>query len=69
MKTKGKYKIQIVKDKVDENEALWLEEDLMRHYGEQLVNWANLGIESDLELNTQYWDMRKENERLLAFIL
>lgn len=64
-KYKGKYKVKIVKDKIDENEALWLEEDLMRQYGGQLVNWANLGLESNVEVNTQYWDMRQENKRLL----
>ena len=62
----GKYQIDIVKEGLEEDEALWLEEDLMRKFGGQLTNWENLGRNADFKGYERYWELRKVIEHLLV---
>ncbi len=64
-KLNGKYQVEIIKDNMSEDEAVWFEEDLMSKYGGQLVNWSNLHRSADFERQKQYWKYRKENDLLL----
>ncbi|WP_182102751.1 GIY-YIG nuclease family protein [Niallia taxi] len=64
-KFNGKYSVDIVKDGLTEDEALDFEDDLMRRYGGQLVNWANTGLNRDYDLLDKYWALRNANEEIL----
>lgn len=62
----GNYVVEIVKEGLEEDDAMWLEEDLMKRYGGQLVNWVNLARDANYTAYGKYWDMRKEIDLLLA---
>jgi hypothetical protein len=61
----GEYTVEIVKDNITEDDAHYLEDDLMVKYGGQLINWVNMGLDMDYKVYDEYWDLRKENEELL----
>ncbi len=61
----GAYDVEIIETGLSEDEALWLEEDVMKQYGGQLVNWVNMHRTADYEGYARYWELRWEIDQLL----
>jgi len=61
----GKFKVEIVADGLREDEAAYLEADLMAKYGGQLVNWQNMSRSVDYKAYERYRALEKENARRL----
>jgi tetratricopeptide (TPR) repeat protein len=62
----GHYEVVIIKDRLTEDEALDLEEDLISEHGTHLVNWFNPGRDVDLEALDQFHTLRGANRLFLA---
>jgi len=62
----GKFEVEIVADGLQEDEAAYLEQDLMAKYGGQLVNWQNMSRSADYKAYDKYWALEKENARRLV---
>jgi len=62
----GKFEVEIVADGLQEDEAAYLEGDLMAKYGGQLVNWQNMSRSADYKASEKYWALKKENAGRLA---
>lgn len=61
----GDYEVEVIRSGLNEDEAMWLEEDVMKEYGGQLVNWVNMHRAADYEASERYWEVRREMDVLL----
>lgn len=59
------YKVEIFKDDLEEDTALEIEEELIAHYGKQLINWQNYGRVFNQEILGKYWELRNRNKSLI----
>jgi len=57
----GQYEVEIVQDDLNEGSAESLEDDLMREYGGQLINWFNFHRTGDWAAYEEYWSRRTAN--------
>jgi len=58
----GKFDVKIYMDNLTEDEAIYLENGLMKQYGGQLVNWQNPYLEITSDVYLDYWAKKKANE-------
>jgi hypothetical protein len=64
----GRYEVEIIKDKLSEDEAELMEAELMEKYGDRLVNWGNPArfTKNDLPELERYQTLRNANQRFVA---
>lgn len=58
----NKYQVLILKDNLPEAEAEELESEWIAHYGSQLVNWVNMGRDTDFAKLDVFNRLRDENK-------
>lgn len=62
----GAFNVSILKDGLDEDTAVDLEEQLIAEYGDRLVNWINPGRGFNYKALDQYWQLKNAAKALIA---
>jgi hypothetical protein len=62
----GVYSVEIRRDGLTEDDAEWLEEELIERYGKQLVNWFNPGRDFDYAGLERFHKLRDANRAFVA---
>lgn len=63
---KGKFEVMILHDNLTNDEAEFIEDELIRKLGHNLVNWFNLCRTCDYEMNEKYHKLVMINKSLIA---
>lgn len=61
----GNYQIRIIEDDLTNEDAEYLEDQIMRDFSEQLINWINWGRKSNFAALQEFHNQRNANRALI----
>jgi hypothetical protein len=65
-RSESKFTVQIVSYHETSDEAEGVEQSFIARYGAQLVNWINVGRDTDFAACDRYWAAKKANQKFVA---